>query len=77
MAYYKRIGFDGNKIATLSIAQDKRLRLLGEKLNRWELSKWFEGYAAEVTRGGVDNARDHATNHDGERRKVCILSVSL
>ena len=36
--------------------QDKRLRLLGEKLNRWELlPNGSEGYRkAEVTRGGVD-----------------------
>ncbi|MBI3283838.1 MAG: NAD(P)/FAD-dependent oxidoreductase [Burkholderiales bacterium] len=35
---------------------DKRLRLLGEKLNRWELTPdGSEGYRkAEVTRGGVD-----------------------
>ena len=47
-------GFDGNlKIADM---QDKRLRLLGEKLNRWELiPNGSEGYRkAEVTRGGVD-----------------------
>jgi len=36
--------------------QDKRLRLLGEKINRWEvLPNGSEGYKkAEVTRGGVD-----------------------
>lgn len=47
-------GFDGSlKIADM---QDKRLRLLGEKLNRWELlPNGSEGYRkAEVTRGGVD-----------------------
>lgn len=47
-------GFDGNlKIADM---QDKRLRLLGEKMNRWELQpNGSEGYRkAEVTRGGVD-----------------------
>lgn len=47
-------GFDGaQKIADM---QDKRLRLLGEKLNRWELiPNGSEGYRkAEVTRGGVD-----------------------
>lgn len=47
-------GFDGNlKIADM---QDKRLRLLGEKINHWELSpNGSEGYRkAEVTRGGVD-----------------------
>lgn len=47
-------GFDGSlKIADM---QDKRLRLLGEKLNRWELiPSGSEGYRkAEVTRGGVD-----------------------
>jgi len=47
-------GFDGNlKIADM---QDKRLRLLGEKINRWEvLPNGSEGYKkAEVTRGGVD-----------------------
>jgi predicted Rossmann fold flavoprotein len=47
-------GFDGNlKIADM---QDKRLRLLGEKMNRWELlPNGSEGYRkAEVTRGGVD-----------------------
>lgn len=47
-------GFDGDlKIADM---QDKRLRLLGEKLNRWELiPNGSEGYRkAEVTRGGVD-----------------------
>lgn len=47
-------GFDGTqKIADM---QDKRLRLLGEKLNRWELiPSGSEGYRkAEVTRGGVD-----------------------
>ncbi|MBC3806656.1 NAD(P)/FAD-dependent oxidoreductase [Undibacterium seohonense] len=47
-------GFDGNlKIAD---TQDKRLRLLGEKMNRWELlPNGSEGYRkAEVTRGGVD-----------------------
>ena len=47
-------GFDGGlRIADM---QDKRLRLLGEKLNRWELlPNGSEGYRkAEVTRGGVD-----------------------
>ncbi|MFZ6848062.1 NAD(P)/FAD-dependent oxidoreductase [Undibacterium sp. RuRC25W] len=47
-------GFDGDlKIADMP---DKRLRLLGEKLNRWELvPNGSEGYRkAEVTRGGVD-----------------------
>jgi hypothetical protein len=47
-------GFDGQlKMADM---QDKRLRLLGEKLNRWELiPNGSEGYRkAEVTRGGVD-----------------------
>ncbi len=47
-------GFDGAlRIADM---QDKRLRLLGEKLNRWELlPNGSEGYRkAEVTRGGVD-----------------------
>ncbi|MBC3872365.1 BaiN/RdsA family NAD(P)/FAD-dependent oxidoreductase [Undibacterium flavidum] len=47
-------GFDGNlKIADM---QDKRLRQLGEKLNRWELvPNGSEGYRkAEVTRGGVN-----------------------
>jgi predicted Rossmann fold flavoprotein len=47
-------GFDGSlRIADM---QDKRLRLLGEKLNRWELlPNGSEGYRkAEVTRGGVD-----------------------
>ena len=47
-------GFDGNlKIADM---QDKRLRLLGERINRWELiPNGSEGYRkAEVTRGGVD-----------------------
>lgn len=47
-------GFDGNmKIADM---QDKRLRLLGEHLNRWELvPNGSEGYRkAEVTRGGVN-----------------------
>lgn len=47
-------GFDGTqKIADM---QDKRLRLLGEKLNYWELMpSGSEGYRkAEVTRGGVD-----------------------
>jgi len=47
-------GFDGEqKIADM---QDKRLRLLGEKMNRWELlPSGSEGYRkAEVTRGGVD-----------------------
>ncbi len=47
-------GFDG--AAKLAEMQDKRLRLLGEKLNRWELMpSGSEGYKkAEVTRGGVD-----------------------
>lgn len=47
-------GFAGDlKIADM---QDKRLRLLGDKLNRWELlPNGSEGYRkAEVTRGGVD-----------------------
>jgi len=47
-------GFDGDlKVADM---QDKRLRSLGEKLNRWELlPNGSEGYRkAEVTRGGVD-----------------------
>lgn len=47
-------GFAGDlKIADM---QDKRLRLLGEKINRWELlPNGSEGYRkAEVTRGGVD-----------------------
>lgn len=47
-------GFDGNlKIADM---QDKRLRLLGEKINQWELfPNGSEGYRkAEVTRGGVN-----------------------
>lgn len=47
-------GFTGDlKIADM---QDKRLRLLGERLNRWELlPNGSEGYRkAEVTRGGVD-----------------------
>jgi predicted Rossmann fold flavoprotein len=47
-------GFAGElKIADM---QDKRLRLLGEKINRWEITpNGSEGYRkAEVTRGGVD-----------------------
>ncbi|MFZ6861452.1 NAD(P)/FAD-dependent oxidoreductase [Undibacterium sp. Ji67W] len=47
-------GFDGDlKIPDM---QDKRLRHLGEKLNRWELvPDGSEGYRkAEVTRGGID-----------------------
>lgn len=47
-------GFDGSlKMADM---QDKRLRLLGEKLNRWEIiPSGSEGYRkAEVTCGGVD-----------------------
>jgi predicted Rossmann fold flavoprotein len=47
-------GFEGNvKIADM---QDKRLRLLGEKINRWEIiPSGSEGYRkAEVTCGGVD-----------------------
>ena len=47
-------GFDGNlRVADM---QDKRLLLLGERLNRWELiPNGSEGYRkAEVTRGGVD-----------------------
>jgi len=47
-------GFDGSlRVADM---QDKRLRLLGEKLNRWELlPNGSEGYRkAEVTRGGID-----------------------
>ncbi|MBR7746422.1 NAD(P)/FAD-dependent oxidoreductase [Undibacterium baiyunense] len=46
--------FDGSvKIADM---QDKRLRLLSEKISRWELlPNGSEGYRkAEVTRGGVD-----------------------
>ncbi|MFZ6735547.1 NAD(P)/FAD-dependent oxidoreductase [Undibacterium sp. Ji42W] len=47
-------GFVGD--ARVADMQDKRLRLLGEKLNRWELiPDGSEGYRkAEVTRGGVD-----------------------
>ena len=47
-------GFAGD--ARVADMQDKRLRLLGEKLNRWELMpNGSEGYRkAEVTRGGVD-----------------------
>lgn len=47
-------GFDGSQ--KLADMQDKRLRLLGEKINRWELfPNGSEGYRkAEVTRGGVD-----------------------
>ncbi len=47
-------GFAGD--ARVADMQDKRLRLLGEKLNRWELiPNGSEGYRkAEVTRGGVD-----------------------
>lgn len=46
--------FDGN--AKIADMQDKRLRLLAEKINRWELvPDGSEGYRkAEVTRGGVD-----------------------
>jgi predicted Rossmann fold flavoprotein len=47
-------GFDGSlRIADM---QDKRLRELGDKLNRWTLvPNGSEGYRkAEVTRGGVD-----------------------
>ncbi|BBB65698.1 membrane protein [Undibacterium sp. YM2] len=47
-------GFAGD--ARVADMPDKRLRLLGEKLNRWELiPNGSEGYRkAEVTRGGVD-----------------------
>ncbi len=47
-------GFAGD--AKMADMQDKRLRELGEKLNRWELlPTGSEGYRkAEVTRGGVD-----------------------
>lgn len=47
-------GFDGEQ--KIPDMQDKRLRLLGEKMNRWELlPSGSEGYRkAEVTRGGVD-----------------------
>lgn len=47
-------GFDGSQ--KLADMPDKRLRLLGEKINRWELfPNGSEGYRkAEVTRGGVD-----------------------
>ncbi|MDO8701767.1 MAG: NAD(P)/FAD-dependent oxidoreductase [Undibacterium sp.] len=47
-------GFAGDtRVADM---QDKRLKLLGDKLNRWELvPSGSEGYRkAEVTRGGVD-----------------------
>ncbi len=47
-------GFAGD--ARVADMQDKRLKLLGDKLNRWELlPNGSEGYRkAEVTRGGVD-----------------------
>ncbi|MFZ6686896.1 NAD(P)/FAD-dependent oxidoreductase [Undibacterium sp. SXout11W] len=47
-------GFDGD--LKMPDMQDKRLRALGEKLNRWELvPDGSEGYRkAEVTRGGID-----------------------
>lgn len=47
-------GFAGD--AKIADMQDKRLRLLGEQLNRWQLiPNGSEGYRkAEVTRGGVD-----------------------
>jgi predicted Rossmann fold flavoprotein len=47
-------GFAGD--AKIADMQDKRLRLLGDKLNRWELvPNGSEGYRkAEVTCGGVD-----------------------
>ncbi len=47
-------GFAGD--IRLADMQDKRLKLLGDKLNRWELlPSGSEGYRkAEVTRGGVD-----------------------
>ncbi|MFZ6722493.1 NAD(P)/FAD-dependent oxidoreductase [Undibacterium sp. Ji49W] len=47
-------GFTGD--AKVADMPDKRLRLIGEKLNRWELvPNGSEGYRkAEVTRGGVD-----------------------
>ncbi|QJQ05757.1 NAD(P)/FAD-dependent oxidoreductase [Undibacterium piscinae] len=47
-------GFAGD--AKIADMQDKRLRLLGDKINRWELlPNGSEGYRkAEVTRGGVD-----------------------
>lgn len=47
-------GFAGD--AKIADMQDKRLRLLGDKVNRWELlPNGSEGYRkAEVTRGGVD-----------------------
>jgi len=47
-------GFVGD--AKVADMPDKRLRLIGEKLNRWELvPNGSEGYRkAEVTRGGVD-----------------------
>ncbi|MBC3919249.1 NAD(P)/FAD-dependent oxidoreductase [Undibacterium sp. CY18W] len=47
-------GFAGD--AKVADMPDKRLRLIGEKLNRWELvPNGSEGYRkAEVTRGGVD-----------------------
>ncbi|CAN5708116.1 NAD(P)/FAD-dependent oxidoreductase [soil metagenome] len=47
-------GFAGD--IRLADIQDKRLKLLGDKLNRWELlPSGSEGYRkAEVTRGGVD-----------------------
>lgn len=46
--------FDGS--AKIADMQDKRLRLLSEKISRWELlPNGSEGYRkAEVTRGGVD-----------------------
>ena len=47
-------GFSGD--LRMADMQDKRLKLLGDKLNRWELlPSGSEGYKkAEVTRGGVD-----------------------
>ncbi|MFZ6658351.1 NAD(P)/FAD-dependent oxidoreductase [Undibacterium sp. TJN19] len=47
-------GFPGD--ARVADMPDKRLRLIGERLNRWELiPNGSEGYRkAEVTRGGVD-----------------------
>lgn len=46
--------FDGS--ARIADMQDKRLRELGDRINRWELTpNGSEGYRkAEVTRGGVD-----------------------
>ena len=47
-------GFAGD--LRMADMQDKRLKLLGDKINRWELvPSGSEGYKkAEVTRGGVD-----------------------